>query len=73
LDHYSDVIANFPSSFKLGAARYKRGVTYIAMGKKPEGIADLRAVVRLFPKTDEDQVARTKLRELGVSITAAGR
>jgi tol-pal system protein YbgF len=73
LDHYSDVIANFPNSFKLGAARYKRGVTYIAMGKKPEGIADLRAVTRLFPKTDEDQAARTKLRELGVSVAAGGR
>jgi len=73
LDHYSDVIANFPSSFKLGAARYKRGVTYIAMGKKPEGIADLRATVRLFPKSDEDQAARTKLRELGVSVTPGGR
>ena len=67
LDHYSDVIANFPSSFKLGAARYKRGVTYIAMGKRPEGVADLRAVTRLFPKTDEDQAARSKLKELGAS------
>jgi tol-pal system protein YbgF len=73
LDHYSDVIANFPNSFKLGAARYKRGATYIAMGKKTEGIADLRAVTRLFPKTDEDQAARTKLAELHVSVTAGGR
>jgi tol-pal system protein YbgF len=73
LDHYSDVIANFPQSFKLGAARYKRGVTYIAMGDKPKGIADLRAVAHLFPKTDEDQLARTKLKELGVSVTAGGR
>lgn len=73
LDHYSDVIANFPQSFKSGAARYKRGVTYIAMGDKPKGIADLRAVTHLFPKTDEDQLARNKLRELGVSVTAGGR
>lgn len=73
LDHYSDVIANFPNSFKLGSARYKRGVTYVAMGDKPKGIADLRAVVRLFPKTDEDQLARTKLRELGVPVTSGGR
>ena len=73
LDHYSDVIANFPNSFKLGAARYKRGATYIAMGDKAKGIADLRAVTRLFPKTDEDQAARTKLRELGVPVAAGGR
>jgi tol-pal system protein YbgF len=73
LDHYSDVIANFPNSFKLAAARYKRGVTYVAMGDKPKGIADLRSVVRLFPRTEEDQLARTKLKELGVSVAPAGR
>ncbi len=73
VDHYSDVIANFPNSFKLAAARYKRGVTYVAMGDKPKGIADLRSVVRLFPKTEEDQLARTKLKELGVSVAPAGR
>jgi tol-pal system protein YbgF len=73
LDHYSDVIANFPDSFKLANARYKRGLTYIAMGQKPAGIADLRTVVRLFPKTEEDQAARTKLKELGVSVAPAAR
>jgi len=73
LDHYSDVIANFPSSFKLGEARYKRGLTYLAMGQKAEGIADLRAVTRLFPKTEDDQAARNKLKEMGVSVTVSGR
>jgi tol-pal system protein YbgF len=73
LDHFSDVILNFPSSFKLGEARYKRGLTYIAMGQKAEGITDLRAVTRLFPKTSEDQAARTKLKELGVTVAPAGR
>jgi len=73
VDHYSDVILNFPTSFKQGESRYKRGLTYIAMGKKTEGIADLRAVTRLFPKTEEDQLARTKLKELGVPLTAGGR
>lgn len=73
LDHFSDVISNFPSSFKLGEARYKRGLTYLAMGQKAEAITDLRSVTRLFPKTAEDQAARTKLKELGVSVAPAGR
>jgi tol-pal system protein YbgF len=73
LDHFSDVILNFPSSFKLGEARYKRGLTYLAMGQKAEGITDLRAVTRLFPKTAEDQAARTKLKELGVTVAPTGR
>jgi tol-pal system protein YbgF len=73
LDHFTDVISNFPSSFKLGEARYKRGLTYLAMGQKAEAITDLRAVTHLFPKTAEDQAARTKLKEMGVSVPPAGR
>jgi tol-pal system protein YbgF len=73
LDHFSDVIANFPGSFKLGEARYKRGLTYLAMGQKAEAITDLRSVTRLFPKTAEDQAARTKLKEMGVSVAPTGR
>ncbi len=33
VDHFSDVIANFPNSFKLAAARYKRGLTYLRNGR----------------------------------------
>jgi len=73
LDHFTDVISNFPSSFKLGEARYKRGLAYLAMGQKAEAITDLRAVTRLFPKTAEDQAARTKLKEMGVNVAPAGR
>ena len=36
LDHFTDVISNFPSSFKLADARYKRGVTYSQWEKKPK-------------------------------------
>jgi len=73
IDHYSDVIANFPNSFKLGEARYKRGLTYLAMGKKTEGVADLRAVTHLFPRTEDDQAARNKLKELNIPVTPGGR
>jgi tol-pal system protein YbgF len=73
LDHYSDVLANFPNSFKLGPALYKRGLTNIELGKKPAGINDLRDVIRRHPNTDEEKLARAKLHELNVPVTAAGR
>jgi tol-pal system protein YbgF len=73
IDRYSDVISNFPNSFKLGPALYKRGMTYIAMGKKTEGIADLREVIRHHANSDEDRAARAKLHEMNVPIAAGGR
>lgn len=73
LDHYSDVLSNFPKSFKLATSLYKRGMTYLAMGKKPNGIADLREVVRRFPGTDEDKLGRAELKKLGIVLPPAGR
>ncbi len=73
LEHYSDVIANFPKSFKFTTALYKRGLTYIELGKKANGIADLREVIRREPNSPEAKLARTKLQELGVRATNLGR
>lgn len=73
LDHYSDVLANFPNSFKLADSLYKRGLTNLDLGKRPAGINDLRETVRRFPNTDAEKLARAKLHELNVPVSAAGR
>jgi tol-pal system protein YbgF len=73
LDHYSDVLANFPNSFKLAGALYKRGLTNLELGKKAAGISDLREVIRRHPDTDEEKASRAKLRELNVPVAVSGR
>jgi TolA-binding protein len=72
LDRYSYVIDNFPKSFKYDNAYFKRGLTYIELGKKANGIADLRTVARNSPNSAEGKLARDKLRELGATV-AGGR
>lgn len=68
LGFYSKVIDNYPKSFKLTGSLYKRGLTYLQTGKRTSGIADLRRVVQL--RGDEEPLARAKLRELNVPVTA---
>jgi len=68
---YDKVLINYPKSFKLAPARYKKGMALIELGQKPAGIRELREVIRRFPGTEEDRHARAKLKELGVSITAS--
>jgi TolA-binding protein len=68
---YTQVIDNYPKSFKITASLYKRGLTYLQTGKRASGITDLRKVVQL--RGDEEPQARAKLRELGVPVTAGGR
>ncbi len=65
---YTDVIDNYPKSFKMTASLYKRGLTYLQTGKRQSGITDLRRVIQL--RGDEEPQARAKLHELGVPVTA---
>jgi tol-pal system protein YbgF len=67
---YEKVLTNYPKSFKLGPARLRKGMALIELGQKTAGIRDLREVIKRFPGSDEDRLARAKLKELGVAITA---
>ena len=70
---YDKVLSNYPKSFKLGPARLRKGMALIELGQKTAGVRELREVVKRYPGSDEDRLARAKLKELGVPITAASR
>jgi tol-pal system protein YbgF len=73
VDGYDKVINNYPKSFKLATARYRRGLAEIELGQKTAGIRDLREVIRRYPGTDEDHKSRARLKELGASVTATAQ
>jgi tol-pal system protein YbgF len=66
---YDKVLTNYPKSFKLGPARLRKGMALIELGQKTAGVRELRDVIKRFPGSDEDRLARAKLKELGVSLT----
>jgi tol-pal system protein YbgF len=67
---YDKVLTNYPKSFKLAPAHLKKGFALIDLGQKQAGIKELRDVIKRYPKTDEDQRARAKLKELGAPVPA---
>jgi tol-pal system protein YbgF len=67
---YDKVLTNYPKSFKLGPAHLKKGLALLDMGQKTAGIRELREVIRTFPGSDEDRLARAKLKELGIPVSA---
>ena len=71
VDQYNRVLTNYPKSFKLAPAHYKKGMALIELGQKTAGVRELRDVVRRFPGTEEERHARAKLKELGVPVTAS--
>jgi tol-pal system protein YbgF len=67
---YQKVLTNYPKSFKLAPAHLKKGMALVEIGQKTSGVRELREVVRRYPGTEEDRLARAKLKELGVAVTA---
>src|SRR5258706_228104 len=51
-------------------APLRKGMALMESGQKPAGIRELRQVGKGFPGSDEDRLARAKLKELGAAITA---
>jgi len=68
---YDKVLTNYPKSFKLAPARYKKGMALLELTQKNAGVKELREVVKRYPGTEEERRARAKLKELGVAATAA--
>jgi tol-pal system protein YbgF len=68
---YDKVLTNYPKSFKLAPARYKKGMALIELSQKNAGVKELREVVKRYPGTEEERRARAKLKELGVAVTAS--
>jgi len=72
VQEYDRVLTNYPKSFKLAPAHLKKGMAQLELGQKTAGVRELREVVKRYPGTEEERRARAKLKELGVSTSAAG-
>ena len=68
---YDKVINNYPKSFKIQSAHYKKGVALLELGQKNAGVKELREVVRRYPGTEEERRARAKLKDMGVAVSAS--
>ena len=61
---YDHVLVNYPKSFKLAAARLKKGLALLEMGQQAAAVRELREVARRHPGTDEARKANAKLHEI---------
>ena len=64
---YDNVLSNYPRSFKLAAALYKKATAELELGLKSSATRDLREVTRRFPGSDESRRAQSKLHEIGAT------
>jgi tol-pal system protein YbgF len=66
---YDQDLQNFPSGTKAASAQLKKGFSLLELGKKDEGVAELRRLIQRYPHSPEALQARERLRKLGVATT----
>jgi tol-pal system protein YbgF len=68
IDQFERVLRRYPRSEKVAGALLKKGYAYLELGERPQGVVQLQLVIREHPTSDEANIARDRLRTLGVDI-----
>jgi len=68
LTAFTQVLEKYPTSDKAAAAQLKKGLLYLKLGDQGQGVVNLQYVVFEHPGTREADLAREKLRSLGMTI-----
>jgi tol-pal system protein YbgF len=63
ITEYDKVVQLFSKGDKVPAARFKKGMALIEIGQPDAGRAELVALIRLYPRSNEAQLARQQLGE----------
>ena len=69
VEQFDAVLARYPRSDKVAAATLKKGYAHLELGERSQGVVQLRHVIRQYPTSDEANLARQRLREIGVDAT----
>jgi len=66
IDQFQAVLERYPRSDKVPSALLKKGYAHNELGERAPAVGELRRVIRDYPNSDEANLARERLRQLGV-------
>ncbi len=66
IGEFENLLSRFPTSDKLASALLKKGYAYLELNERAQGVVQLQHVIREYPGSDESNLARQRLRELGL-------
>lgn len=69
VQQFDVVITRYPRSDKVPAALLKKGYSYLEIGERAQGIVQLQYVIHEHPASPEANLARQRLRALGIEPT----
>ncbi|HEY0512379.1 MAG TPA: tol-pal system protein YbgF [Thermoanaerobaculia bacterium] len=66
IEQFDTVLTRYPKGDKVPSALLKKGYSYLELNERSPGVVQLQHVIRQYPTSDEANLARQRLRELGV-------
>jgi tol-pal system protein YbgF len=64
VEHFNELILNYPNGDKIPAAYLKKGISLAEQGKKEEALSVFKLLITKFPLEEETKIAQQKIREL---------
>jgi tol-pal system protein YbgF len=64
VEHFNELILNYPSGDKIPAAYLKKGISLAEQEKKEEALSVFKLLITKFPLEEETKIAQEKIREL---------
>jgi tol-pal system protein YbgF len=70
IEAYDLCSEKYPTGNKAAAAQLKKGFSLLALDQKTAGIRELRSLIQRFPQSHEADLARQRLKKLGIAVPA---
>lgn len=68
IEAYDLCSEKYPTGNKAAAAQLKKGFSLLALEEKTAGVRELRSVIQRFPDSPEAELARQRLKKLGIAV-----
>jgi tol-pal system protein YbgF len=69
IEEYNKCLERYPRGNKLAAAQLKKGYALLAMDQQQAGVRELRSLIQRYPNSREAELARQRLRKLGIAVS----
>jgi len=70
VEEYNTCIERYPGGNKQPAAHLKKGYALLLMNQRQAGVRELRFLIQRFPNAREADLARQRLKQLGITVSA---
>jgi tol-pal system protein YbgF len=64
VEHFNELILNYPGGDKIPAAYLKKGISLSEQGKKDEALSVFKLLITKYPLEEETKIAQQKIREM---------